>query len=58
MKTALIILSLFFLVLWIAGCFYATRSSGIHAALIVSLIFFIKSIIYIKNPEAKHIRAD
>lgn len=43
MRKIMIVLGLLFLALWIAGLFWASTVS-IHIALIVSLLFFMKSV--------------
>ena len=44
----MLILSLAFLGLWIIGLFSADRTAGIHMALIVSLLFFCRSLMTIE----------
>ncbi|TMI62071.1 MAG: hypothetical protein E6H07_17585 [Bacteroidetes bacterium] len=43
-RMLLLILSFAFLGLWIVGLFSPDRSSSIHIALIVALLFFLRSI--------------
>lgn len=53
MKRVLLLLSLAFLVLWIAALFYPTRNGSIHIALIVGLLFFFRSLMVTDTPIAK-----
>ena len=53
MKRTLLVLSILFLALWIAGLFYPKTTMSIHIALIVSLLFFIRSVITIQSPIIK-----
>ena len=48
MKKALIILSLFFLALWIVALFYSNRTGSIHVALLVGLLLFVRSFMVIE----------
>lgn len=57
MKRAMMLLGLLFLVLWITGLFYTTTLS-IHIALIVSLLFFMRSVMVTPDVTAKRDNAE
>jgi uncharacterized membrane protein YbaN (DUF454 family) len=50
-RMLLLILSFAFLGLWIAGLFSPDRSSSIHIALIVALLFFLRSIMTLEDVD-------
>ncbi len=53
MKTAFILLSLFFLGIWIAGFFIPAKGAAIHTALMISFLFYLRSVMTVKKPAAK-----
>ena len=53
----MIVLGIFFLGLWIAGLFYA-NTTRIHIALMVSLLFFMRSVMVTPEVAAKSEEAD
>lgn len=55
MKIALIILSLFFLGIWVAGFFITQKTMGIHTALMVALLFYVRSLMVAKSKEAGNV---
>jgi cytochrome c oxidase assembly factor CtaG len=55
MKIVLIILSLLFLGIWVAGFFISGRGMAIHMALMISLLFFIRSLMVAKTPGTRRV---
>lgn len=54
MKRAfLLLLSFLFLLLWVTGLVYAKQTSAIYMALIVSLLFYMRSLMTIQPPGDK-----
>ncbi len=57
-RICLLILSVLFLILWLAGLFYTNRTGSIHIALIVGLLFFMRSLMTIESPVAQEIQEE
>jgi hypothetical protein len=57
MKQAMIILGFLFGTLWLAGLFY-TKTFSIHIALIISLLFFMRSVMVNPVATSKNDNAD
>ena len=54
MKRKLLLgLGFLFLALWVAALFYPVRLTGIHLALIVALLFFIRSVMVVTPTVTK-----
>jgi hypothetical protein len=53
MKRKLLILSILFLILWVACLFYPGHNNGIHIALIVELVFLMNYLLIKKIPAVK-----
>ncbi len=54
-RKCLLILSCLFLILWLVGLFYTNRTGSIHIALIVGLLFFMRSLMIVEPAVKKEI---
>jgi hypothetical protein len=48
-RKILLVLGILFLILWLTGLIYTRETSAIHIALIVSLLFFMRSLMVIEE---------
>jgi uncharacterized membrane protein len=57
-RKILLVLGCLFLLLWLTGLIYTRQTSAIHIALIVSLLFFMRSLMVIEKAPATKVASE
>lgn len=57
-RKILLVLGCLFLLLWLTGLIYTRQTSAIHIALIVSLLFFMRSLMVIEETPVTKVASE